>query len=307
MSAMQSQLVRRCPPIVVHCACCGTRLAGNAEYCGQCETPASLSHAVSKRGQPQSFVSVLGASNSGKTVYLGMLLDILSKGPESFRGTSTSAFSIDLQQQVVSALERRTFPEKTPCEADAWKWMHCQVALNENESSKEVDLISPDFAGEAIAMEMNQSGIYPAIQHVVRKSDGLMILCDSLRVRDEGSSEDLFALKLLAYVAQLHAMTSDQREKHRRASGPSIAIVFTKCDGCPEAVEDPHGFAASHMSRLFDYCSRTFVRHQYFAASVAGSSGTVIDHGGIETRVPFHVQPRGVLEPLQWIVRSMDH
>ena len=150
----------------------------------------------------QNFVSVLGPSNAGKTVYLGLLLDILSKGSEEFRGTATSAFSVDLLEQVVTALERRSFPEKTPSEADAWKWLHCQISIAEKKSTRNVDLISPDFAGEAIAMEVNQAGIFPAIQHVVRKSSGLMILCDSMRVRDAGSGEDLFAMKLASYIAQ---------------------------------------------------------------------------------------------------------
>ena len=110
--------------MVLDCACCGSKLDDSDVFCGDCETPTSLSQIVATRSGAQSFVSVLGASNAGKTVYLGLLLDILSKGPDDFRGMATSAFSVDLQEQVVTALEQRTFPEKTPSEADAWKWLH---------------------------------------------------------------------------------------------------------------------------------------------------------------------------------------
>jgi hypothetical protein len=247
-------------------------------------------------------VSVLGASNAGKTVYLGLLLDILSKGPEEFRGMATSAFSVDLQEQVVTALERRTFPEKTPSEADEWKWLHCEISMAEKKETRNVDLISPDFAGEAIAMEINQAGLYPAIGHVVSKSSGLMILCDSMRVRDAGSSEDLFAMKLGSYVAQLHGLAGDGKGGRGRAAGPAIALVFTKCDGCPEAIEDPSAFAAHNTPRLFEFCRRTFPRHAFFAVSVAGSSGLLADPNGRQTRIPFHIQPRGVVQPLKWIV-----
>lgn len=302
MIATPNQLIHGCPPIVLNCACCDQRLSERDDYCPDCQTPASLSHTVARRVGEQSFVSVLGASNAGKTVYLGLLLDILSKGPEAFRGTASSAFSIDLQEQVITALERRGFPEKTPSEADQWKWLHCQISMAEKKTTRNVDLISPDFAGEAIAMEVNQAGLYPAIQHVVSKSSGLMILCDSLRVRDGGSGEDLFAMKLASYIAQLHGLSSDGGGSRGRDAGPAVAIVFTKCDGCPDATDDPAVFAANNTPRLFEFCRRTFSRHAFFAASVAGSSGILADTNGRQMRVPFHIQPQGVVEPLQWIV-----
>ena len=308
MIATPTQVNSGFPPITVDCACCDQRLSDRDEYCRECSTPASLSHAVAKRVGTQNFVSVLGASNAGKTVYLGLLLDILSKGTDAFRGLPTSAFSIDLQQQVVTALEGRVFPNKTPSEADAWKWLHCQISMAETKKKKQkyrtMDLVSPDFAGEAISLEIDQTGTYPAIGHVVKKSSGILILCDSMRVRDAGSGEDLFATKLASYIAQTHGLASDHGNSRSRQSGPSVAIVFTKCDGCPEAIEDPARFAANNTSRLFEYCRRTFSRHAFFAASVAGSSGVLADQTGRKMRIPFHIQPRGIIEPLRWIVNQ---
>ena len=300
MIAASSQFTNRFPPIVLDCACCEQRLADGADYCPNCETPASVSHSVATRVGEQNFISVLGASNAGKTVYLGLLLDILTNGPEEFRGTATSAFCVDLQEQVITALEQRRFPEKTAAEADTWNWLHCHIAMSAKKDTRHVDLISPDFAGEAIAMEVNQAGMYPAIQCVVGKSSGLMILCDSMRVRDAGSSEDLFALKLASYIAQMHGQ--GRNSGSGRGTEPSIAVVFTKCDGCPEAVDAPRDFAANNTPRLFEFCRRTFTRHAFFAASVAGSSGVLTDAAGRTSRVPFDVQPSGILEPVQWLV-----
>jgi hypothetical protein len=298
MIANTSHSARRIPPLVVDCACCGGRLNEGVEFCAQCDTPASISHSVATRVGTQDFVSVLGASNAGKTVFLGLLLDILSKGPEEFRGIANSAFCVDLQEQVITALEQRRFPEKTPSEADAWNWLHCRISIAGKKETRNIDLISPDFAGEAIAMEINQAGLYPAIEHMVRKSSAVLILCDSMRVRDAGSGEDLFAMKLASYIAQTHGLGSDGTQ----ADPPAVAIVFTKCDGCPEAIENPALFAANSTPRLFEFCRRMFPRHAYFAASVAGSSGLMTDEAGHQRRVPFHIQPRGIVEPVRWIV-----
>ncbi len=304
MITTPGQINKGFPPIVVDCACCGHRLGDREECCPECQAPSTLSQSVAMRGGDPKFVSVLGASNAGKTVYLGLLLDILSKGPEDFRGMATSAFSVDLQEQVITALENRMFPEKTPAEADAWKWLHCQISVAQKKESVDVDLISPDFAGEAISMEINQSGLYPAIQHVVSKSSGILILCDSMRVRDEGSGEDLFAMKLASYISQMHGLSSDGKRLKGRQKGPSIAVVFTKADGCPEATEDPNLFAANNTPRLYEFCRRTFTRHAFFAASVAGNSGMLVDSTGLQMRIPFHVEPRGVLSPLKWVVQN---
>jgi hypothetical protein len=286
--------------VPLECVCCGERLSQREHCCEECQTPTSVSRAVAARAQAQSFISVLGASNAGKTVYLGLLLDMLSNGSDSLRGSATGAFSIELQEQVITALERRSFPEKTPSEADAWKWFHCQISMAEKKKTRYVDMISPDFAGEAIAMEINHAGMYPSIGHVVSKSGGLMILCDSMRVRDAGSGEDLFAMKLASYIAQQQGLETDNGR--RRSSGPAVAIVFTKSDGCPEAIEDPAQFASNNTPRLFEFCRRMFTRHSFFAASVAGSSGVLADTKGRKMRVPFHIQPYGIVEPLKWIV-----
>jgi hypothetical protein len=285
-----------------NCICCGTPMTGKDEFCKHCAAPGALSRVASQHADSTGFISVLGASNAGKTVYLGMLLDILSKEGGAVSGAPTSTFSVNLQEQVITALERREFPEKTPSESDMWNWVHCELNLKDRKGNSSLELISPDLAGEAIAMEVQQTGTYPIIQQVVRRSSGIMILCDSIRVREAASGDDLFAMKLAAYVAQLHGLSPSERASKRTATIPSLAIVLTKCDGCPEAMENPHGFAANNMPRLNEFCRRTFPRHEYFSASVAGNTGYVVEPNGGGQRIPLHIEPRGIVEPLCWLV-----
>ena len=77
------------------------------------------------------FVFLTGSSGAGKTVYLGMLLDLLSRQPERIQAMARGAFSITLQQATMAALMRCEFPEKTATEPDRWNWVHCQVRTPE--------------------------------------------------------------------------------------------------------------------------------------------------------------------------------
>ena len=70
----------------ITCVCCMQESFNNSGYCSLCRAPLEISRTAVKRGAPVNFVSVLGASGAGKTVFIGMLLDILSKGSRGIQG-----------------------------------------------------------------------------------------------------------------------------------------------------------------------------------------------------------------------------
>ena len=283
------------------CVCCDSQMTSVDDFCEECQTPAEITRSVSQRNAQPHFISVVGPSNAGKTVYLGLLLDMLCGGAKDLKGVPNGAFSIRLQEQVVSALEDRRFPEKTPNESDLWKWLHCVVTDSSKRQNKQVDFVAPDFAGEAIATELEQPGTYPAVSHIVQRTAAFLLLCDSIEVRDNGAREDLFAMKLGSYISQQQGLSEMSKS---RDLTPAVAIVFTKSDTCPEAAADPRRFMKNNMPRFMDYCQHNFPRHEVFSASVVGSSAMLSnDIGGVAT-VPFHIQPRGVIEPLHWAIQN---
>lgn len=301
MSTATSYSDKSVADLSIDCVCCETPITQDDAYCTACQTPAEITHSLISRGSHPHFISVVGASNAGKTVYMGLLLDMLCGGAKDLKGIPNGAFSIGLQEQVVTALEQRTFPEKTPTESDLWKWLHCVVTDSSGRKPKEVDFVAPDFAGEAIAAELEQPGMYPAVQHIVSRSSALLLLCDSVQVRDCGSREDLFAMKIGSYISQVQGLNDLGSKKDL---SPAVAIVFTKSDTCPEAAEDPQRFMANNMPRFLEYCQRNFTRHEIFAASVVGSSAVLSDNIGNVQRVPLHVEPSGVIEPLHWAIKN---
>ncbi|MFW6125309.1 MAG: TRAFAC clade GTPase domain-containing protein, partial [Pirellulales bacterium] len=244
------------------CAICGSDNVGREGFCFHCLAPLTLSRSIFARGTPAQLLSVLGAAGAGKTVYLGLLLDVLSKGYHELQGLPNGSFSVAVQHQTISALERRRFPEKTPSEADHWQWVHCEITQAKKKRKRCTDLITPDLAGEAIGVEMDQPGTFETIRVTVRKSAALLVLIDSLRARDSGRDEDLFALKLISYLSSLHGGSNGKKKLPT-----PVGFVFTKCDLCPEAMDDPEGFAAANVPGLLRFCDHNLAAHRFFGAS----------------------------------------
>jgi hypothetical protein len=283
----------------VECVTCGNQIMFGVDACSKCETPLDVSRSVAMRGTPLHFVSVLGPSGAGKTVYLGMLLDILSQGKGELRGIPNGAFSVAVQQQTISALEKQRFPEKTPTESDRWRWVHCEVS-HQKKNRHNVDLITPDLAGESIAAELEQPRSYPTVRHAMKNSKGLIFLFDSESVRDKGRTEDLFGIKLASYLASLKQ--TDAKSQHSKITAP-IAIVFTKADCCLEALDNPTAFAEANMPGMLRLCEKKYAHFEFFAASVVGSSITDFGDHGMPIQIPLHVEPKGVIEPLEWLLQ----
>ena len=286
----------------LECITCGSKLLNSGNSCSKCMTPLDVSRTVSERGKAGSIISVLGASGAGKTVYLGMLLDMLSKGWHDLQGLPNGAFSMAVQEQTIGALESRRFPEKTSSEPDRWNWVHCE-ATNDRRRKRSVDIITPDLAGEALALELDNANSNATIRALIDKSAGMILLFDSKRVRDAGRTEDLFGMKLLTYIASLHSRT--KKERRRKIRIP-ISVVMTKSDECPEAMVDARGFVAENMPGMMRQCKQRFAFCSYFAASVVGSSIASTDQYGAEISIPLHIQPAGIVEPLEWIMSNLD-
>jgi hypothetical protein len=285
----------------ISCVCCLQESFNNSGYCGLCRAPMEISRTAEKRGSPVNFVSVVGASGAGKTVFIGMLLDILSKGNRGIQGLPNNSFSVAIQQHTISALEGRRFPEKTPSEAEGWQWVHCEVSTGGRRKNF-LDIITPDFAGEAIAAELEHPGTHLAISSVIYQSKALILLIDSIGVRDSGRDEDFFAMKMAAYVHNLRTPKGSFTNK-RKAKVP-LAVVLTKSDGCPEAMADPARFATDNMPGFSKFLQRNFMSYQYFAATVVGSTAVLADHRGYFREIPLHIEPRGITEPLEWIIQQ---
>lgn len=283
--------------VQVPCFVCEGGNAFDAELCRHCQAPMALAHQATTQKVRPRMIATIGPSGVGKTVYLGMLIDMLSRQSGGMQLLARGAFSITLQQMTVAALQRCEFPSKTPNEPDRWNWVHAQVRAPGQK--RPVELIMPDMAGEAILEEVDHPHTYPVIRSFLSKCAGLLVLVDTPRLRDGSREQDYFTMKLLSYLVEL-----DDDLKQGWPSRP-VGLVFSKADQCEECFNEPAEFARVHAPGLAQLCNERFASHQFFACGVAGSCAQRLVGGEVRQRVPLRIEPRGLTEPFEWLVHQL--
>lgn len=283
--------------VQVPCYICDQGNTFDAELCRHCFAPMALAHQANTQKVFPTMLATIGSSGVGKTVFLGILMDMLSRQNERLQLLARGAFSINMQQATTTALARGEFPDKTPNEPDRWNWVHCQVQAGKK--YRPTELIMPDMAGEAILEEVNHPHSYQVIRSMLTKCGGLLVLIDAAKIYGGGLDQDYFTMKLLSYLTEL-----DNHPKRGWANRP-VALVFTKADDCESCFDDPTQFAQRHAPGLWRHCQERFRRHKFFASGVAGACG-MRNIGPVErVRVPLRIEPRGIVEPFAWLIESV--
>jgi Double-GTPase 1 len=275
--------------------CGGHTYEGNS--CSTCFLPFKVIEALQSRPNAPRFLGVLGTSGVGKTVYLGMLLDLLARGQCGLHGLAQSPFTLNLHRKLILALERQRFPEKTPVESDWWDWVHSEIYAGKSKVPYEI--VAPDVAGEAVVGELENQGTYKTIRALIGRCAGLVILIDVVQVVADGKGQELFAMQLISYLDTLKP-----RKRNRKIDVP-VAIVFTKTDLCDEPIRDPETFARANTPALHSQCGTRLERFSFYFSGVAGSTGRLIDRNGQEMLVPLRVEPRGIVEPFAWMINQL--
>ena len=281
----------------IACLICEQGNTMDADVCRFCFAPMILAHQAQSQKVAPILFAALGPSGVGKTVYLGMLLDMISRRPNELQASARGGFSVTLQQTTLAALARCEFPSKTPNEPNRWNWAHCQLRTPHN--SLPVELVMPDIAGEALFQEVEHPRSYQVIHSLLSRSNGVLILIDGTKLQAGSLDEDYFTMKLLSHLNE-----SGQGAKHEWGLRP-VALIFSKADQCESCFEDPAGYAERHAPGLWRVCQQRFHNHRFFAAGVAGACAQRSTRGGGRQMVPLRVEPRGIIEPFEWLVENL--
>ncbi len=279
----------------IPCYICGEGNSCEGELCRHCHAPMALAHQAGMQKIRPKMLGVIGPAGAGKTVYLGMLLDLLSRQADDLQLLARGAFSISLQQSVVSHLARCEFPSKTPSEPDRWNWVHAQVNAPKQ---KGVELIVPDMSGEALLEEINHPNSWPVVRSFLEKVHGAVMLVDAARLDCGDNEPDFFAMKVLSFLCELHRLGPNKKLEI------PISVVFTKADQCETAFTNSAQFAQQHTPGLWQLCQQRLAKFSFFAAGVVGACGFSYSRNGKQV-VPLRIEPRGVVEPFQWLTKEV--
>jgi hypothetical protein len=267
----------------------------DAEFCRHCQAPMALSRQADSQKAPPVMVATIGSAGTGKTVYLGMLTDMLSRQNKALHVLARGAFSISLQQSAIASLARCEFPAKTPNEPNRWNWMHCQVVQSRRRS---IELIMPDPAGEAILHEIDHPQSYPVIRALLSKCRAAMLLVDAAQVEQGEPEQDFLAMKIVSYLCELNG------DAKTGWPGRPVAVILTKADQSGRCSADPAGFVEEHAPGLWRQCRERLHHHRFFAAGVAGACAYRSDLAG-KTLIPLRIEPHGIVEPFVWLIDQL--
>ena len=140
-----------------------------------------------KKLAPQLIVT-LGADGVGKTVYLGMLLDLLNRQQDRCEISSCDAQSVSIQQSTIAALSRNEFPESTSQVDEEWKWAH--LRLSQRVRRAKLDVFMADIAGRAILKEIDNPGTHALIGPMMAKATSAMLIVDAARIVANDKDEE---------------------------------------------------------------------------------------------------------------------
>jgi len=281
----------------VPCLICDEPNTLDAELCRHCQAPMALGFQAARQKQQPQMVAVLGASGVGKTVYLGMLMDMLSRDQSPLQVLARGAFSITLQQMTIAALNNCEFPDKTANEPDQWHWIHCLVETGRRRS---LETILPDMAGEAILEEIDHPNTYPVIRALLKKCAGVMLLLDSIRMGDGKHDQEHFAMKVLTFLSELEGTSRRDRWQNK-----PVGLLLTKADQIEQCFEEPGQFLQEHAPGVTQLCTRRLRKTAVFATGVAGACAYRSVLGDHRVRVPLRIEPRGVIAPFAWMVQKL--
>ncbi len=283
---------------ITRCLICHCDNEEDVVFCANCSAPMALTYESVVQARKPCVITVIGDSNVGKTVYLGYLLDMLSRRAGDYEAVPKGPYSINIQQTVMSHIAARIFPPKTPNEVDQWNWVYSQVA-DRREGEKWYDLVMPDMAGESLAAEVDAPYTYTAIRGLLQQSAAIMLLVDASVAAMGNVQADFFAYKLLSYIDQLSGLRTGHKVQ------TPISVILCKSDYCPQAFDNPLTFTKTNLNRLWNLCDSRFENIAFFAASVIGSIGFGSDGADNIVSVPLHSAPRGILEPFEWLLTGL--
>ena len=104
---------------------------------------------------------------------------------------------------------------------------------------------------------------------------------------------------LLSFLMELDA------DPKRGWPNRPIGVIFSKADQAEACFDDPEAFARQHAPGVWKQSQERFQRVAYFGTGVAGACAYRTVFPNTRLRVPLRVEPRGIIEPFEWLMAAL--
>lgn len=292
------------------CVLCGHENMVEAERCRNCCAPIEFSRCTfQSKGSANrpKLITALGPDDCGKTMFLGMLLDMLSRQRERADFTACDSGSIAMQQQTIGSLAQGEFPNATDIDPENWKWAHCRISRRTRRDPHE--LFIADVSGESLVHELEHPGTTPLFKGLFLRSFGVFVCLDAGEVSRGEKNQEFYAMRVINEMNEARSRQPKPKNRSKRSRSKSpvrqaapIAIVLHKADECEVAFDDPANFVRTKTPNLWELCQGLPNAVDYFATSVVGQVGIRRTSNGRSALVPLRVEPRGIIEPFRWLL-----
>lgn len=292
----------------IPCYVCRTDNLFDGTVCRTCHAPLELTRAHAETKVKCQLVATFGGTDVGKTVFLGAMLDLLSRCPPKGEHIQNDASSIAVQKNVLTALAQYSFPDRTPSDPREWAWGRCQVNSAQRKSPLPVFLVDP--AGSAVLEETDHPGNCLALDGLFRRATGVFLVVDAGRMSRGDKDEEFFARQIVTHLASLRQEVAQESRTKRRAGEetgvelPPLAVVLAKADQCEQAFEDPRQFVRAQMPGLDQFLQEYAKKVEVFPVSAVGATATCVDRSRQTRDFPLRVELRGMTAPFEWMLRQ---
>jgi hypothetical protein len=127
-----------------------------------------------------------------------MLLDMLARGAGGLHGLARSPCSLALHRNLILALERKRFPDKTPVRARPLA-MGLLRGIDRQARAAPRDR-HPRRRRRGRHDRVGEPEVEPDHPALIDKCSALVVLVDILQVVAEGQGQELFAMQLISHL-----------------------------------------------------------------------------------------------------------
>ena len=160
-----------------------------------------LAHQAQSQNASPLMFAALGPSGVGKTVYLGMLLDMLSRQPKQLQLSARGGFSVTLQHDHAGGafalrVSRQDAQRARPLELGA-------LPIAQSAAPPAGRAGDARHGRRGPVRGSRPSAILQVIHSLLSRCDGVMILIDGTKLQSGSLDEDYFTMKLLSHLSEL--------------------------------------------------------------------------------------------------------